>query len=299
MSCLRTVGEGARDLIPHDLERSLSWVPLPRHLHSRSSGPHSRPNSQGHPGNEVYVWAKTRVGGESPGCREPCRVRVEYLATSPQALAFPSLSCPWRSAPQGESQQTGLSWPALLHGRTGGGGDLDSWWGAVDVTPMSLGKSETEWPTMPRCTLQPGAQPFVSVGQAAAALGARFLALMPTFPRWSQHEFLTSLPWAVQVQANLHKSIFAALVCNKTTIQVQKQRSRDPDLSNTRTHSDIHVDENILSRHVPTVLKVHLHVDFCYVKTHKHLPVINFVLLNQSFSQSPFPPVFPIICKFF
>lgn len=181
MSCLRTVGEGARDLIPHDLERSLSWVPLPRHLHSRSSGPHSRPNSQGHPGNEVYVWAKTRVGGESPGCREPCRVRVEYLATSPQALAFPSLSCPWRSAPQGESQQTGLSWPALLHGRTGGGGDLDSWWGAVDVTPMSLGKSETEWPTMPR-TLQPGAQPFVSVGQAAAALGARFLALMPTFP---------------------------------------------------------------------------------------------------------------------
>lgn len=40
---------------------------------------------------------------------------------------------------------------------------------------MSFGESEAEWSTMPRSTLQPGAQPFVSLGQTAAALGVRFL----------------------------------------------------------------------------------------------------------------------------
>lgn len=128
--------------------------------------------------------------GRNPGGR----VRVEYLASSQQALPQPS-PVPWKgSAPQGESQQTGLSWSVLLH-RSGGGGDLGSRWRVIDVTPMSFGESEAEWSTMPRSTLQPGARSFVSLGQTAAALGVRFLpSHVKIRSAHLSHQFSTSLP---------------------------------------------------------------------------------------------------------
>lgn len=41
----------------------------------------------------------------------------------------------------GESQQTGLSWPAppQTEEEQAGGGGLRSWWGVVAITPTSMG----------------------------------------------------------------------------------------------------------------------------------------------------------------
>lgn len=144
------------------VQRSLSQVSLPYRdpiFHVRALAPTLCPTIRASLAMEFMLGQRPEWVGRNPGCR----VRVEYLATSQQALPQPS-PVPWKgSAPQGESQQTGLSWSVLLHRRSGGGGDLGSLWRMVDVTAMSFGESEAEWSPC-KSSLQPGAQPFVSLG---------------------------------------------------------------------------------------------------------------------------------------